>query len=284
MSKYQNAKRFFVTAKADVSAGELVAQSLGDRCDVPAVFDSGGVWLSRVRVTDLGHLIPAGETLRVYLSPFQSKKYILKPEQIVFEDEQVLIVHKPAAVTSVPDRSDLYHNMTAAVHDYLRKQGNFSKYSPLTRLDFMVSGLMLFAKTPYAIRRLTQDLQERKIFKLYEATLRPALDLPKLLHVKNKLDFLGKAFESESGREAHSLFRFKRFDGECPVYSVVLFSGRRHQIRVHAAQYLSPIVGDDLYGKREKDESEVLGLRSVALNFKLLGKRYRIRLEGKGNG
>ena len=273
---FQNAKRYFVTAKTTGPVGLLLAEALGDKVSPDVVLAAGGVWLDRLRIGDAGFEIQAGQTIRVYFSPFQSKRFYLKSEQLIFEDDQVLIIHKPAAVTSVADRSDLHYNVTSGVHAYLRSQGNKTNYAPLTRLDFMVSGLMLFAKTPMAIRQLTRQIQNREIMKLYEATLLPYPDLPRCLRVKNKLDFMGKAFESESGREAHSLFRFKEIRGENPVYSVHLLTGRRHQIRVHAAQYLSPIVGDDLYGP---GPGGTLGLRSVGLNFRLLGIRYRVRLQ-----
>ncbi len=273
----QNAKRYFVTAKSETTAGVLISQTLGAFCVPEVVLAAGGVWLDRLRVTESDFVVAPGQTLRVYLSPFQSRVFRLKSEDIIFEDDQVLIVNKPAGVTSVSDRSDVNYNITAGVHAYLKAQGKPNRYSPLTRLDFMVSGLMLFAKTPLAIRQLTRKIQAHEIFKLYEATLLPTSELPRCLRVRSKLDFLGKAFESESGRASHTLFLRRDVPGDHPVYSVVLFSGRRHQIRVHAAQYLAPIVGDDLYGPKAGG-GVALGLRAVGLNFTLLGTRYRVRL------
>ncbi len=274
--KFNNAKRFFVTARQPISAVDLLASELKAQCDPKTVIDAGGVWLDRTRVTDPNLLLETGQTLRIYVSKFQSKHYHLHANQIVYEDEQLLIINKPSGVTAVADRSDQFYNVTAAVHAYLKKQNIHINYAPINRLDFMVSGLMIYAKTAKSVRLLSQAIQTRKIHKLYEATLTPKDGLPTRLRIKTKLDFAGKAFESPNGRLADSLFQYKGDRDGNPLYSVIIFTGRRHQIRAHAALYLSPILGDDLYGKPNQDPP--LSLRAIGLNFWLLGKRYRIRL------
>jgi len=279
--QFQNAKRFFVTATTGCSVVQLIEDKLAGKCEALVVIEAGGVWLEKTRIVDPNFLLESGQTLRVYFSPFQQRRYVLTPDRIVFEDEQVLVIDKPSGVTSVADRSDRHYNVTYGVQVYLASKGININYAPITRLDFMVSGLMLFAKTPYAVKQLSQKIQRREIHKLYEATLVPKENLPRCIRVKNELSFLQRAYEDpENGRFSHTLFmRAKDHEGS-PVYRVILYTGRRHQIRVHAALALSPILGDDLYG--EKSEGLLFGLKSVGLNFWLDQKRYRIRLVDVG--
>ena len=77
-------------------------------------------------------------------------------------------------------------------------------------------------------------------------------DLPDCLRVKDKLSFLKKAKVSHDGKPSHTLFLKHKHDGQsnAVTYSAIIFTGRRHQIRAHAAHYLSPIRGDSFYGEQ----------------------------------
>jgi 23S rRNA pseudouridine1911/1915/1917 synthase len=278
MSSHANAKRYFVTATHPLSVIDLITRELGTVCDAHIVLKSGGVWLEKTRMTDPLFKLNQGQTLRVYISTQQNRIYTLLPQDIVFEDEHLIVVNKPSKVSTVTTRSDQFYNLTYGVNQYLKTQGIEVNYSPITRLDYRVSGLTLFAKTAQAVKTLSLYIQTGKIFKLYEATLRPFEAPPSCLRIQNKLEYSGRTVESETGKWAKSLFILNRFSGKNPVYSVIIFTGKRHQIRSHAAQFLSPILQDDLYGPYTQN-NRPLGLRAVGLNFFAFGKRYRIRLQ-----
>ncbi len=275
---YNNSKRFFVTAANDTRLGDLLQRELGDKCDVATVIGSGGVWLGKTRCDFADMVLQKGDTVKVYITGSQGLAYRLVSEQIIFEDDDVLVVLKPPGITAVPDRSNLQHNLTYAVSQYLRSKGINYSPAPLTRLDYMVGGLSLFGKHKAAVAKLTEEMKQRRIHKLYRAIVPDAGELPACKRVRNKLDFFDKAFVSDQGKDAHSLFFRRALYRGMVVYSVILLTGRRHQIRAHAAQALQPLLGDDLYGTLPKGAPRQIGLLAVGLNFTFQRRRYRIRL------
>ena len=97
---------------------------------------------------------------------------------------------------------------------------------------------------------------------------------PRKKRIKDNISFKNKAIVDEEGKPAHSFFIQKTNE----TYSVILLTGRRHQIRCHAAHYLSPIQGDTYYGSKIRLHNQKIALTSVGLNFFCQNKRYRVRL------
>ena len=168
---------------------------------------------------------------------------------IIYEDEWLMVVNKPAGLLSVPGKNDepsaetLLH--AKAVH----------------RLDQDTSGLLVLAKTPDVYKTLQAYFQRRDILKRYEAVLRPngdallngandgMIDLPLL---PNPYDRPRQMVDREHGKPAITRYKIrkKREDGTLLVDFYPL-TGRTHQLRVHAAHpegLNAPIVGDRLYG------------------------------------
>jgi 23S rRNA pseudouridine1911/1915/1917 synthase len=266
-------------AKADIRVGDLLLSELGD--DGLRALAAGGVWLGRKRATSPDAIVTKAEELRVYLSPIQRLKFKILPELILFEDAFILVINKPPAVSAVSDRACMTYNITYGVHQYYKSQGNTYVPSPINRLDFMVQGIMLFAKSKEAELTLFKLTLKRKIKKYYEAHLEPQAAPPRCLRIKDRLAFLNKGRVDPDGKESESLFILKESRLDADIYGVVLLTGRRHQIRIHAAHYLRPIRFDSLYGPTENNDAEPIGLRAIALNFKAFGNRYRFRLTNK---
>lgn len=277
MTLYRNAKRYFITATTDVAVADLLTEHLAGKADARVVLAAGAVWHDRQRITDPGHMIRGGETLRVYITPSQGKTYDFDPSTIVFETEDFMVVNKPAGITSISDRSNMTYNLTHGVRCYYRAQKINYDPTPINRLDFMVSGLTIYAKHKAAEKGLFRLMAERRIHKMYLAVLLPQENPPKIMRVRDTLSFQGKTIQDPAGREAETLFRFreKRPDGD--LYAVIPVTGRRHQIRFHAAAYLRPIIGDDLYGSAKGQGA--IALTAVGYNFSFKGKKYRIRLK-----
>ena len=176
---------------------------------------------------------------------------------ILFEDEWIVVVNKPAGLLSVPGKSD-----EPSVETYLSSQRNDSFLRAAHRLDQDTSGLLVLAKTPEAYKDLQACFQRRDILKRYEAVLYPNLkspisnlqsegtiDLPLL---PNPYDRPRQMVDREHGKPALTRYvvREQRPDGSVLVDFFPL-TGRTHQLRVHAAHPMglnAPIVGDRLYG------------------------------------
>lgn len=175
-----------------------------------------------------------------------------KPE-ILFEDDYLMVVNKPAGLLSVPGKND-----EPSAETLLHAK-------PVHRLDQDTSGLLVLAKTPEVYKTLQSYFQRRDILKRYEAVLRPndemsrlrlndandgVIDLPLL---PNPYDRPRQMVDKEHGKPAITRYVIweKRDDGTLFVDFYPL-TGRTHQLRVHAAHpegLNAPIVGDRLYGQ-----------------------------------
>lgn len=276
-AQFQNARKRFVTSKTDTVLHLLLTEHLGDAGAL--ALSRGGVWLDKKRVLEANHQIKAGKTLIVYMLAGGGDFFKLEKSHIVFEDKNLLVVNKPAGITAVADRSCYNNNMTYAVEQYYKQKDRSYIPNPINRLDFMVSGLMMFAKHKQAEKELFRLSQNRKIYKYYHAEIEKRENPPQCMRVQDKLGFTNKCQIDDNGKASESLFLLRESTEDTDIYGVVLLTGRRHQIRFHAAKYLAPICNDSLYGPRSKGTSaKTLGLTAVGLNFKAFKKRYRVRI------
>ena len=281
--QHHNAKVYHVTTKKEDTAYNSIHSALPKLDTLAQLFEIGAVWLGTQRLFKQDIRLPSGSTLRVYVSTQRNDTADLSPKQIVAETEDWLIVDKPAGLSSVPDRSHMFYNMTSAVTRYLRQQGLRYAANPITRLDLMTSGLMLYAKHSTAEKHLSKAMIQHQIRKQYTTLVAPKTlsrepHLPPCLRVRDRLSFVEKARVSPDGRDCHSLFIRHPDIHNFAHYKVVLFTGRRHQIRCHAQHYLAPVLGDTFYGGRSHAETGI-ALWASAYNFRdLSGQKQRIRL------
>ena len=174
------------------------------------------------------------------------------PIDILYEDEWLMVVNKPAGILSVPGKTD-----EPSVVELLQRPS----LQPVHRLDQDTSGLLVLAKTPEIYKTLQAYFQRRDVFKRYEAILCPnqnsqitnhksqIISLPLL---PNPYDRPRQMVNVEHGKPAITRYEVRelRPDGTVLVDFFPL-TGRTHQLRVHAAHpdgLNAPILGDRLYG------------------------------------
>lgn len=202
------------------------------------------------------------------VEPAPSERYSLSQNmpEILFEDQWLLVLHKPEGVLSVPGKSE-----EQSIYSLLR-----ARYPEATgplvvhRLDMATSGLLLAAKTQEVHRHLQAQFENRSIKKRYIALLdgilpeeEGVIDLP---ICPDYLDRPRQIVNEELGKTAITRYRvMDRKNGQTRIAFFPL-TGRTHQLRVHAAHPLGlncPIVGDELYGRK----AERLYLHAEYLEF-----------------
>lgn len=173
---------------------------------------------------------------------------------ICHEDEQLLVINKPAGMnTHAPSPY-----AGEGIYDWLRnREPRWASLAIIHRLDKETAGIMVFAKTPQANRSLTRQFTERRVKKIYVfRTDRPVQK--EQFVVNSTLVRSGERYVSRpphaGGIAAETRFRVVRRDGEQTTLQAEPVTGRTHQIRVHAADSGIPIIGDGLYGWRQKSE------------------------------
>ena len=186
--------------------------------------------------------------------------------EILYEDDYLLILHKPSGLLSVPGKSS---------HDsvYQRIRERYPEATgPLVvhRLDMSTSGLLLIAKTKEVHKSLQAQFKGRNIRKRYIALLdgliaedSGSIDLPLASDYNHRPRQMA---DRENGKPALTLWRVLERTTQHTRIEFTPVTGRTHQLRVHAAHPLglnAPIVGDELYGRK----AERLYLHAEYLEF-----------------
>lgn len=208
------------------------------------------------------------------------------PIQIIFEDEDLLIVNKPAGMIVHPTHGHYTGTMANGVVYHWQQKGERVRFRPVHRLDEETSGLVAVAKTSYVHQQLSEQMQANTILKLYrayvygipepaEGTVDAPIDRnPDEPHIRIVTP---EGYPSVTHYERVETFRSK--DGK-PAASAVrlkLETGRTHQIRVHMQHIGCPLIGDKMYGSKQGavEEWEEAANRQ-ALHAETLGFKHPI--------
>lgn len=195
--------------------------------------------------------------------PEEQKNADLVPETI-YEDENVLVVNKPAGLLSM------------AKGEYCPEKTLMDYGLLVHRLDRDTSGVVILAKKPEVQTFLRRQFQERKTHKTYVAVVegRPRLDaaridLPIARDYKRPTTFRVEP----GGKESETFYKVLESDGAHSLVELQPTTGRTHQLRVHMKYLGHPIVGDVIYGN---EPAERLMLHARALEITLPGGERRI--------
>lgn len=185
--------------------------------------------------------------------------------EVVFEDEWLVVVNKPAGMLSVPGKEE---EMDSVYHRLKAKYPEASGPMIVHRLDMATSGLLLVAKTKEVHQQLQAQFENRSIKKRYIALLdgrvkiktgkeegtenseTGRIELPLCL---DPLDRPRQMVNEELGKEAITEYRILKCTDKHTRIAFYPMTGRTHQLRVHAAHPMGlncPIIGDELYGKK----------------------------------
>jgi len=187
---------------------------------------------------------------------------------ILYRDETLIVVEKPSGLLSVPGRTQ---NLQDSVVSRLRCQYELSFLKAVHRLDKGTSGVFAMATTPEVHSLLSQQFAQRLVKKSYEAILsRPIDDTAGRIELplwRDPRDRPKQSVNFERGKPSRTDFQVLE-SSDRPRVRFVPYTGRTHQLRVHAAHPKgldAPILGDTLYGDRTGDQR--LHLHATSLKF-----------------
>ena len=199
--------------------------------------------------------LSSGDSLTVSVSVEDSDQWQPEsiPLSIVYEDESLLVLNKPAGLVVHPAAGHAKGTLVNALLSHCPDLAALPRAGIVHRLDKDTTGLMVVAKTLAAHTHLVMQLQAREVSREYEAVVQGVMtgggvvDVPIGRHPKQRIKM---AVVENGGKEAVTHYRIlKRYRAHTHI-RVQLETGRTHQIRVHMAHQRYPLVGDPVYGGR----------------------------------
>ena len=232
------------------------------RSKIQKLIKNGDVSVNKIITVKNSLHINPGDVLSIQVS--DSKPLSATPENIpldiVFEDETLLVVNKPAGMVVHPACGNWQSTLVNALLYHCHKLSNMEDHirpGIVHRLDKDTSGLLVVAKRDDVHATLAKQLSDRKMARKYVALVWG--------HLKNNEGTIDTAIgrhprerqrmavlEPGNGRQAITHYHIEREYTDCSQLSIKLETGRTHQIRVHLAHLSAPVLGDPIYGGRLK--------------------------------
>ncbi|MGG7076474.1 RluA family pseudouridine synthase [Clostridium sardiniense] len=230
-------------------------------------------------VVRMNFKVSTGDNLKINLDREESQD--ITPEKmdldIVYEDEEILVVNKRPFLVVHPTNSYQSGTLANGVINYFKETGSNCIVRLVSRLDMNTSGLILIAKNQFAHMALSKEMEKNNIKKRYIAVVHGNLkekegtiDLP--IYKPQEGDGFDSIKRVVDDRGQRSITHYKVLESfkDGDIVECLLETGRTHQIRVHLSHLGHPIYGDFLYGDgdEEKDFINRQALHAYGLDFK----------------
>lgn len=256
-----------------------------------AKFQEKGICLNgrQVRVNQKGK---EGDVLTVSFAEEKVPSDILPLTEgmlsVLYEDEDLLIVNKPALIPTQPTGRHAETSLCNQVYAYMQKQEQDPCIRPVGRLDLETSGALVFAKNQIAAARLFAQRETGDFEKVYEAFVAGKLQKAKGMICAPIGPLPGKEGRERikmqvcpQGKPAVTIYETIKEYHQGTLVRVWLRTGRTHQIRVHMSSLGHPLLGDQLYAPA-KDQAfgfqrAALHAREVRLRHPFSGEKLQIQ-------
>lgn len=282
----QTVHKFEVTTGEDIRVDKYLADQLPDisRSRIKAIIEDGNVTLDGVVVAKAGVKAKSGSVIEIIVKEENADGLV--PEQlpldILYEDEQVLVLNKQAGIVVHPgagNQSGTLVNALLAYFPSIRKVGEEERPGVVHRLDKETSGVILFAKTEKAYKWFVRQFKAREPEKTYFALVdgkppTPTGRIEAPIERDQKARTRMAVGMRGSGKPAVTEYYTRENFASHTFLDVHLLTGRTHQIRVHLNYLGNPVVGDTVYGRRNPSiEMDRFFLHAHTLTITLPGER-----------
>ncbi len=265
--------------------------------------------------SEISYRLKEGDVLELYINDEFFEKSSAEDDfksapvnlDIVYEDENIIIINKKAGLVVHPDKNCKVDCLINRIKNYLFKKGEYNpenenSFSPalVNRIDRNTQGMVIAAKNAQSLKELNEKMKSREIHKYYlcivcgvikkdEETLTAFLDKNEN---KNKVYIKSKSADLKKFKTIITKYKVLKRSGNFTLLEVSLLTGRTHQIRAHLASIGHPLLGDGKYGKNainkeQKYKYQALCAYKLCFDFKysggflsyLNGKKFEIKRE-----
>jgi len=258
----------------------FLAEKIGQtRSQVAQLIKQEAVFINDKKVSRPGIKLKSGQNIRVEFPEVteSAAQEVDFDVEILYEDEDVLVINKPSGVTVHPAPSVKEPTLV----DWLKHKGirlstisGEERHGIVHRLDKGTSGAMVVAKSNEAHEFLSKQLQDKSMGRYYLAVVTPPLKDDVTIIESNigrsPHNRLKMAFGLEHGKYAKTMFKHLALseDEKTELIACKLFTGRTHQIRVHLESINRHILGDHIYGLSPKvEKAERILLHAYLIYF-----------------
>lgn len=242
------------------------------RSRLQGLIDDGAVMVNDAPPAAASMKVKAGDVLSVLVPPpvDAAPKPENIPLDIVYEDDDLLVINKPAGLVVHPGAGNWDGTLVNALlyhcKDSLSGIGGVLRPGIVHRLDKETSGLMVVAKNDRAHKGLSEQLADRSLSRTYHALVwrvpsivKGKIDMPIGRHPTNRLKMAVRPSNAQGAREA--VTHYLREEAIADIISLMrcdLETGRTHQIRVHMQHLGHPLLGDPFYGLPAQEQRSFL--------------------------
>jgi 23S rRNA pseudouridine1911/1915/1917 synthase len=266
---------------------KIIAAEFTDlsRTQVQRLIEEGFVTVGGQVATKAGQRLERPGEIRVRIPPPAPSRHSAEniPLDVVFEDDDLIVINKPAGMVVHPGAGNRQGTLVNAVLGYapdLEGVGDERRPGIVHRLDKDTSGLILVARNDAAHRELQRQFKDREVTKIYLALLdghpptgAGRVEAP-IGRDPRQRQRMAVVPERQAGRPAITEYRVRESFSAHTLVEAHPLTGRTHQIRVHMAFLKCPIVGDTVYGRRKP---------SLPIERQFLhAARLTLRLPGSG--
>ncbi len=264
--------------KIIVNHDDELLKYLCDNLDMPRkkikqYLTHGSIYVNNTKITKHNYRLVKG--MNIVIDTNSKTKKVL-PFDVVFEDEQIIVVNKPSGLLTIATNKEKEKTLYHIVSEYLKSKNRNAKVFIVHRLDKDTSGIVIFAKNEIIKNQLQENWNEYVRLREYVAVVHGKMKknegriVQNLKETKTNLVYVSKKGE---GREAITNYKVIKDTNMYSLLSISLETGRKNQIRVAMSSLGNPIVGDKKYSViNDKEDRLYLHANRLKLYYPVLKK------------
>ena len=232
----------------------------------------GAIFVNNVKIRQYNYPIING--MEIVINTDSKNKKVL-PFEVLFGDDNIIVVNKPAGLLTIATAKEKEKTLYHIVSDYLKSKDRNARVFIVHRLDKETSGVLVLAKNEKIKKQLQENWNEYVSLREYVAVVHGHLKeqekkiIQNLKETKTNLVYVTK---HNDGKEAITNYKVIKESSKYSLVSINIETGRKNQIRVAFSSLGNPIVGDNKYGIRDKENRLYLHANRLKMYYPVIKK------------